>query len=522
MKQKSLRNIRIILSCLILALITFIFIDFQNNTPSALRDVLLLNQFVPSLFRFVTTLSVIGLGFLLITILTFAFGRVYCSSLCPLGTLQDFFIFIKRKLSRKKPKFLYAKPRNILRYSILAFCLGSLFFTPFVVYMLDPYSNFGRIAFAFFKPVYVSLNNLGAGILNKYDNFLLFKYNLASVRFEVYIYSILILGALLALSFRKGRLFCNTICPVGSLLGLMAKKSLFKISIDSKSCTHCGKCSMACKSGCINLKKNEIDFSRCVACFNCIKSCQEDSIQYRFSPVRSKSDTQKISNERRDVILKAFALIVGSSFISRFLMATDKIVPKNLNKVLIKKKTGAISPPGSLNTHRFNELCTACHLCVSACPTQVLRPSVMEYGLKGFMQPHMDFLANFCNHECVICSNVCPTGAILPLLVEKKKVLQLGQVSFVKDNCIVSLDETDCGACSEHCPTKAVYMVNYKNNLTIPEINQKICIGCGACEYVCPAKPNKAIYVDGNAIHQVAEKPKEEKIEVKQTEEFPF
>jgi ferredoxin len=182
-----------------------------------------------------------------------------------------------------------------------------------------------------------------------------------------------------------------------------------------------------------------------------------------------------------------------------------------------------VTPPGSLDRARFNSLCTACHLCVSACPTQVLQPTWIHYGLSGFLQPRMDYITGFCNFECILCGQVCPTGAILELPLEEKKQVQMGKAKFVKENCIVYTRSTACGACSEHCPTKAVAMVPYKDKLTIPEVTDKICIGCGACEYACPTDP-KSIYVDGNPLHLVAEKPKEEKLEEKidYKEEFPF
>ena len=144
------------------------------------------------------------------------------------------------------------------------------------------------------------------------------------------------------------------------------------------------------------------------------------------------------------------------------------------------------------------------------------------------MQPTMDYHVNYCNFECVLCSEVCPTGAILPIAVDDKKLTQLGKSYFIKENCVVYTDETACGACSEHCPTKAVNMVPYRGKknvpgLTIPEVNNKICIGCGACEYACPTDP-RSIYVDGNAEHVFAEKP-ESKQAVKPVEppdDFPF
>ncbi|MGD9687601.1 MAG: 4Fe-4S dicluster domain-containing protein, partial [Desulfobacter sp.] len=171
-------------------------------------------------------------------------------------------------------------------------------------------------------------------------------------------------------------------------------------------------------------------------------------------------------------------------------------------------------------------ICTACHLCVSACPSRVLVPSVFSFGLSGIMQPQMDFDAGHCDYDCTVCSNICPSGAILPLTVEKKRLIQVGVAKFIKENCVVYTDNTNCGACSEHCPTKAVHMVPYLNaagrKLVIPEVDENICVGCGGCEHACPTKPFRAIYVDGNIEHKTARKPKEKKMEKDTGDDFPF
>jgi len=134
-----------------------------------------------------------------------------------------------------------------------------------------------------------------------------------------------------------------------------------------------------------------------------------------------------------------------------------------------------------------------------------LKPSFLEYGVEGMMQPVMDFSHGFCNYDCTLCTEVCPNGALKKLTVDQKHATQMGYVTFVKTNCVVFTNETFCGACSEHCPTQAVSMVPYKGDLTIPYLNTAICVGCGGCEYVCPAKPAKAIYVEGNPVHRKAE-----------------
>ncbi|MGB6120513.1 MAG: 4Fe-4S dicluster domain-containing protein, partial [Bacteroidota bacterium] len=160
----------------------------------------------------------------------------------------------------------------------------------------------------------------------------------------------------------------------------------------------------------------------------------------------------------------------------------------------------------------------------SVCPTQVLRPAFLDYGVAGLFQPEMDYWTAYCTYDCVVCTTICPTGAIMPLTTDEKKRVQLGKAQFVKDDCIVVDKKTDCTACSEHCPTKAVKAVPYGDNLRLPELNNDICIGCGACEKACPTKPRKAIYVESNSVHQEAKLPEIEELELKEEEltEFPF
>ncbi len=240
-------------------------------------------------------------------------------------------------------------------------------------------------------------------------------------------------------------------------------------------------------------------------------------------PKRAVSDPSK----RNFLITSVVGVAALYGFKAADSISTEKkpklIVPKPKGQSTIpEKKTSPVSPPGSRSIERFNKICTGCSLCVSACPTKVLQPAFLEYGLIGVMQPHMTYRKGLCEFDCTLCSEVCPTGAIVPITMEAKHLLQIGQVHFEKKNCIVETEKTDCGACSEHCPTKAVHMVPY-GNLFIPEVDQKICVGCGACEYACPTTPFKAIFVDGNPKHLLAEKPKTEKAKSALKEgEFPF
>jgi ferredoxin len=226
---------------------------------------------------------------------------------------------------------------------------------------------------------------------------------------------------------------------------------------------------------------------------------------------------------RRDFIRNGSLFLAGLATLKTRAFALREEVKEIIPGTVPILREHPVTPPGSLSRERFNGICTACHLCISACPTQVLQPAYFSYGLRGMLQPRMDYLVSFCNFECTVCGEVCPTGALIALKTEEKKRVQLGKSYFVKENCVVFTRNTDCGACSEHCPTKAVKMIPYTGKLTIPEVTNDICVGCGACEYACPTDP-KSIYVDGNPEHLVADPPPEEASirEVDHKKEFPF
>jgi ferredoxin len=325
-----------------------------------------------------------------------------------------------------------------------------------------------------------------------------------------------------------GSLYCNTFCPVGSFLGFISKFSIFIIKFDEVKCTSCGKCAVVCKSLCIDVKQKSIDVSRCVDCFNCISVCPEGAIKFqreRKKPVLHPSIkivSEPTDMNKRNFIVGSVTSIIGTLSLSNVLKA-NSISGAKKPTVIKNEKSCYPSPPGSVSLVNMNNNCIACHLCVSACPTNVLQPSFLQYGLTAMMQPYMDYNVNYCNFECTKCGDICPTGAILPVSKNEKKTLQIGKVTFIKENCVVFTENTACGSCSEHCPTQAVHMVPYKDNITIPEVNPDICIGCGACEHACPTRPYRAIFVNGNLVHEIAQKPKTDKMEKANPEEdFPF
>ena len=522
---KFWKPLRVTVALSVLLLITFIFVDFHHILPAFWYKYLTYLQFIPSTFKFIKVVGLISTGFIVVLLLTLFFGRIYCSIICPLGILQDVVSFVSRKTIRKNIKSKYSKPNNVIRYSLLGLSILPLAFGSIVgLYWLDPYSNYGRIVSDLGKPVYNLISNALASMLVKFGIYSIAPVDISFLPWTILIFPVIILFVIVGLSFFRGRLYCNSICPVGTLLGLISKVSIFRIFIDKHTCTKCAKCSFVCKSECIGIKEQTVDMSRCVGCMNCLKACDKSGIHYQFAYSGKKKAEiivpGKTDNSKREFLTKG--LFIAGALLTMPAVINAKHVSINPNTLTPIKRKNVSTPPGSISRLHFNNACTACHLCVTACPSQVLQPSFMEYGLSGIFKPYMDYNTNYCQIDCTKCGNVCPTGAILPLTHEIKKTTQIGTVKFIKTNCIVYREETSCGSCSEHCPTQAVSMVKYKGMLTIPEINDDICIGCGACEYACPAKPYKAIYVEGNNIHQIAKKPESQKVKDTSKDDFPF
>jgi ferredoxin len=524
MNYKWLKWTRVAIALVFFFLISLIFLDFRDVVnEKGVRSITFL-QFVPSLLKFLTALSLAGIGFLLIVLLTALFGRVYCSTICPLGVLQDFMSRVGMRFKKRK-KYKFRKSNNVLRYSILFISvLVSVFLSILLVNLLDPYSLYGKVANQLFRPAGIWINNGIAGILEGMNIYFLYRKDQHPISFPIFFFSVFIFGLLIVMAGKYGRLYCNTICPVGSLLGLFSRSSLLRIHMNPSSCTQCGKCSVVCKAECISVKNISVDHSRCVSCFNCLTVCEDSAIDYGL---KKKAGIIEASSDkgRKSFFLTTLAGIFSLTGFKR-LYASIPPDTEPLNKkptTVPLDRNYFVSPPGSLGIGHFTSVCTACQLCVSQCPTGVLQASKNQFGLSSIMQPFMDYNTNYCNYDCVRCSEVCPTGAILPLAEEKKKTLQLGKVQFIKENCVVYTENTACGSCSEHCPTQAVRMVPYEGSLTIPETDNSICVGCGACEYACPVVPYKAIFVDGHSVHETAKKPEQEElIEPSSEEDFPF
>ena len=515
---KRIKTLRVIISLFFLALFTSLFLDAWHIVPHKLERVLASIQIVPSLLKVVTVggaVTSIGLGVIVVS--TLLFGRVYCSTLCPLGVLQDIMIRIARKVNRRK-RFRYSRAPQWLHYSILVIALILVLFGSSMVIgdLLEPFSNYGRMVNAFALPIVILANNSVVNLLAHFGVYFLYNVPLHPAGVGALSIGLLFLVTLAYLSASEGRLFCNTFCPAGAILSLLSRVSVYKLVIEKNVCNDCGACDKVCKAECINSATKQIDFSACVGCFNCVRSCPEEAIVYerRAIPDLRVSGVEYDQGRRkffRNVTIPTAAFLIAPGLVKGGSVIAGEPKP--------------VIPPGSLSIHHFTSICTACHLCVTSCPTGVLQPSFLEFGLSGMFQPKMDYTVNYCNYDCVICGEICPTGAIVPLSVDAKKLVQIGKTTFKKDDCVVVSKKKDCAACSEHCPTKAVHTIPYENGLFLPEVDDELCIGCGACEHACPVTPKKAIFVTANDVHLTAKKPKVEKPKEPipaATGDFPF
>ena len=546
-----LRKIRITLAAICFVAVTLLFLDF-TGTLHLWFGWLAKIQFLP---------AVLALNFVVVAILlvlTLLFGRIYCSVICPLGIFQDCVSNLSSRRKGKKARFSYSKEIKWLRYGVLVlFVIALVAGLNALVALLAPYSAYGRMVQSLLAPVWQWGNNLLAWIAERQDSY-------AFVTKEVWLKSLptLIVAAVtfivvVVLAWRNGRTYCNTICPVGTTLSFFSRFAMFRPVIDKSKCKSCHACERKCKAACIDVDNHRIDYSRCVDCFDCIDSCRLGALKYRFAwgggvgsgstgaktpqnaPVGSKmtSDESKNGQNRssaaptpvaepvvrqgsptieatdngRRAFLVGGATVIGGSLLSSIPMRAedDEIKDKKRDggfaEVLPKKapnRKTPITPFGSESVEKFYKHCTACQLCVTVCPNNVLRPSSR---LEHLMQPEMSFEKGYCRPECVKCSEVCPAGAILKITPEEKTEWKVGTAGVDYDLCVVNRDGVSCGNCARHCPVGAIRMVKKnpddEKSPRIPSVNEEKCIGCGACENLCPSRPISAITVNGYSVH---------------------
>lgn len=517
-----LRKFRLIFAVVGFVLLTLLFLDFTGVFHLWFGWIAQI-QLVPAILA-VNVFVIAGL-----IMLTLLFGRIYCSVICPLGIYQDIVSFFSSKRKKKSNRFSYSPAKSWIRYSVVAiFVIAIIAGISAIVSILDPYGAYGRIASGFFTPIYRLGNNLLALIAERIDSYTFYPTEVwikSWITFSIAVVTILAIGIL---AWRHGRTYCNTICPVGTILGLLSRFSLFRMTIIEDKCTKCRACERGCKASCINAKEMDIDLSRCVTCFNCIEKCKFGAMKYapvKLGKRKENHETSIIESTSNTDNTKGFSrrnllTVLGTIAVARTVKAQQLQVDGGLAEIEDKKqpdRNTSIVPPGALSVNNMKDHCTACQLCVSSCPNNILSPSA---NLSTFMQPEISYERGYCRPECVECSAVCPAGAIKPITTADKSAISIGHAVWIQENCVVNTDELPCTACERHCPTNAITLVPVKPEedkpqqgsgflgnqspiLKIPTINKELCIGCGACEYYCPARPFSAIYIEGNLRHHL-------------------
>ncbi len=507
-----LRKIRIACALLFFALVTLLFLDFTGTIHRWFGWMAKI-QFLPA----VLALNVGVVAALVVC--TLLFGRLYCSVVCPLGVMQDLFGRAGRIGKKRRNRYAYTPARTVLRVAMLLLFVGLLVAGLLSAAMLAaPYSAYGRIAQNLFAPLYGWGNNLLAHLAERADSYAFYRTEVWVRSLPVFAVAVVTFVGIGLLAWRGGRTWCNTVCPVGTVLGALARFSWFRPVIDPSKCNGCGLCARRCKAACIDSKAHAIDLSRCVVCFDCLDNCRQGAIRYErrraaeTEPAsraadKTAADKMNAASEAVDTGRRSFLTGLGLFAAATAARAQHKKVDGGLAVLLQKRaphRAVPIVPPGAESLRHLTQHCTGCQLCVAACPNGVLRPAT---AIDRLMQPEASYERGHCRPECTRCSEVCPTGAIRRVTAAEKSSVQIGHAVWVPQNCVPLAKGDACGNCARHCPTGAIRMVPSDAadaaSPRIPAVDTERCIGCGACEHLCPARPFSAIYVEGHERHSI-------------------
>ncbi|MDP8258474.1 MAG: 4Fe-4S binding protein [Candidatus Aadella gelida] len=435
-------------------------------------------------------------------LLTFIFGRFFCGWICPLGTLMDITSSFKKKKIIFQEKF--SKIIRKIKYVGLFISFVVAILGIQIAWILDPVVLTARFISLSFMPTATLLFNelfifmiRGLGMYGKvYDIYRTLRSSVLGINVHffdntgmiVFFFVTIILS-----SFFISRIWCKAICPLGAMYGLIAKRSL--LARKTTGYIECEKCGSVCRMAAIHNSGNSYTKSECILCMDCLYTCQGQytKFEFRYPFVRqAKKDHIEAANPTRSKGLsrKEFFFLILSFFTLTAFRKKNIKLPQN----------AVIRPPGALDENEFTDRCVRCGMCMKVCPTNVVQPAMLEAGPEGIWTPKMVFKIGYCEYNCTLCGQVCPSGALKKLPLVEKKVTKLGIAAVNKEKCIAWAHNEECLVCEEHCPipNKAIKtdIVNVGGKIIgRPVVDKSMCIGCGICQNKCPIRPDVAISV---------------------------
>ena len=501
-RYRLLSGARIIVQLAALALFFFLFIKTDYTDSDTLQYAVNILFRLDPLLALATMLAlktVIALMFpaVIIVVLSLVSGRSFCGWLCPMGALLDCWSRMFRRKSGHSPTRFPDLPAVLLVIIVVSAVLG----VPLAGY-IDPFSilvrglsqavypGFNEVTVSFFtftydrapesvnlvtEPLYAFLQKTVLPADQKY-------YRLGLI-------SLAVLGAVFVLEFYQRRFFCRSVCPLGALLGWCAGLGLLSVQGGDDTCGRCRICRTTCRMGAVD-EDRRIDPQRCTLCMDCFTACPRQIIA--FDPVRPVSGPVGLSLSRRRFMGSAAAAVILPSVIGTRTLAVQP------DPLLIR-------PPGSTAEIEFLQRCVRCGQCMQVCITNGLQPVMLRAGVEGMFSPYLVARTGYCEFNCTLCGQVCPTGAIAPLEKEEKHRFKIGHAWFDKNLCLPFAKNTPCIVCEEHCPTpeKAIRFQTVSvvdeagetRSLKQPYVVDDLCIGCGICETMCPLPGRPGIFV---------------------------
>ncbi len=310
--------------------------------------------------------------------------------------------------------------------------------------------------------------------------------------FRLGLLTFVIFAAIVALGSLARRFWCRNLCPLGALLGLLGRISPLRLRVSDK-CTNCLRCVNECKMGAILEDPKKYRGGECIWCYSCLAVCPEEAISVTTGRALSGRD-DRVDPERRRV-LEAIGIGVAAVVLPKVDWSTKPT--QGGERVLKLSSERLIRPPGARAEEAFVTACVRCGECMKVCPTNTLQPAFGEGGIEALGTPILVPRMGPCSDMCDACGQVCPTGAIQPFRAEEKKHLFLGTATIDRSKCIAWAYGRQCVVCDEACPYDAIYP-DVLDGLPRPVVDDRVCVGCGQCEYVCPVEPRAAIRVSSS------------------------